>query len=175
MKKIKKLIVVGSYTWGPKAQNIKALVSAFDKNNMVTEGFELHIVGRIEEDLAVQLKGICPDIHISGQVEDLEKHYSNCSVALIPEVMGGGFKLKVAEAAMFKKAIFSVKGAITKSNLKPKHHFNESRDLDGMMLSLIECVKNPQELWQIAELAYETVNAEYTQETLSNGLKTLLQ
>ena len=31
---------------------------------MVTEGFELHIVGRIEEDLAVQLKGICPDIHI---------------------------------------------------------------------------------------------------------------
>ena len=175
LKKIKKLIVVGSYTWGPKAQNIKALVSAFDKNNMVTEGFELHIVGRIEEDLAVQLKGICPDIHISGQVEDLEKHYSNCSVALIPEVMGGGFKLKVAEAAMFKKAIFSVKGAITKSNLKPKRHFNESRDLDELMVSLIKRVKNPDALWQMAELAHKTVNAEYTQEALSNGLKTLLQ
>ncbi len=89
--------------------------------------------------------------------------------------MGGGFKLKVAEAAMFKKAIFSVKGAITKSNLKPKRHFNESRDLDELMVSLIERVKNPDELWQIAELAHKTVNAEYTQEALSNGLKTLLQ
>ena len=84
--------------------------------------------------------------------------------------MGGGFKLKVAEAGMFKKAIFSVKGAITKSNLKPELHFNESKDLDELMVSLIERVK-PNELWQIAELAYKTVNAEYTQEALSNGLK----
>ena len=89
--------------------------------------------------------------------------------------MGGGFKLKVAEASMFKKAIFSVQGAITTSNLKPELHFNESKDLDELMVSLIERVKNPDELWQIAELAHKTVNAEYTQEALSNGLKTLLQ
>lgn len=175
IEKIKRLIVVGSFTWGPKAQNIRALVRAFDENNMVSEGFELHVVGRIEEDLAVELKSVCPSIHISGQVIDLEKYYSNCSIALIPEVMGGGFKLKVAEAGMFKKAIFSVKGAITKSNLKPELHFNESKDLDELMVSLIERVKNPDELWQIAELAHKTVNAEYTQEALSNGLKTLLQ
>jgi glycosyltransferase involved in cell wall biosynthesis len=175
IEKIKRLIVVGSFTWGPKAQNIRALVRAFHENNMVSEGFELHVVGRIEEDLAVELKNVCPSIHISGQVIDLEKYYSNCSIALIPEVMGGGFKLKVAEAGMFKKAIFSVKGAITKSNLKPELHFNESKDLDELMVSLIERVKNPDELWQIAELAHKTVNAEYTQEALSNGLKTLLQ
>ena len=42
------------------------------------------------------------------------------------------------------------------------------------MVSLIERVKNPNELAD-AELAYKTVNAEYTQEALSNGLKTLLQ
>jgi glycosyltransferase involved in cell wall biosynthesis len=174
LKKIKRLIVVGSFTWGPKAQNIKSLVRAFDEKNMVSEGFELHVVGRIEEDLAVELKSMCPGIKISGQVMDLEKYYSNCSISIIPEVMGGGFKLKVAEAAMFKKAIFSVKGAITKSNLKPGLHFNESKDLDELMVSLIERVKNPNELWQMAELAHKTVNAEYTQEALSNSLKTLL-
>jgi len=43
------------------------------------------------------------------------------------------------------------------------------------MVSLIERVNNPDELWQMAELAHKTVNAEYTQEALSNGLKTLLQ
>ena len=48
--------------------------------------------------------------------------------------MGGGFKLKVAEAGMFKKAIFSVKERLPKSNLKPELHFNESKDLDELML-----------------------------------------
>ena len=43
------------------------------------------------------------------------------------------------------------------------------------MVSLIERVKNPDELWQIAELAHATVNTEYTQEALSSSLKTLLQ
>ncbi|MEC8458511.1 MAG: glycosyltransferase [Bacteroidota bacterium] len=171
---IKKMIVVGSFTWGPKAQNIKALVRSFVENQMVSEGFELHVVGRIEDHLAIQLKRICPDIYITGQVVNLEKFYSKCSIALIPEIMGGGFKLKVAEAGMFKKAIFSVQGAITKSNLKPQSHFNESKDLDELMLNLIESVKNPEELWRMAVSAHEVVNTEYTQEALSKSLKRIL-
>ena len=72
---------------------------------MVSEGFELH-VGRIEEDLAVELKSVCPSIHISGQVIDLEKYYSNCSIALIPEVMGGGFKLEGCRSWYVQKGYF---------------------------------------------------------------------
>ena len=175
LKNLRKLIVVGSFTWGPKAENIRSLVRAYDENNMDSKGFELHVVGRIEDELAKQLKNMCPAVHISGQVVDLEKYYSKCSVALIPEVMGGGFKLKVAEAGMYKKAIFSVKGAITKSNLKPNIHFTESKNLDELMNNLIDKEKKPNELWKMAELAHEKVNEEYTQEAISKELKPLLQ
>ena len=56
----------------------------------------------------------------------------------MPEVLGGGFKLKVAESALQKTAIFSVKGAITKCNLEKDKHFIEAIDFDELINKVIE-------------------------------------
>lgn len=171
---VKNLMVVGSYTWGPKAQNIRALVRAFAKNNMIAKGFQLTVVGRIEPELALQLKQICPHVDVTGRVEDLEGYYDEHSIALIPEVMGGGFKLKVAEAGLRKKAVFAVRGAITRTNLEAGIHFMERDTLDELMQALVDETQDVQRLWKMAQSGYTVISTEYTQQALSEQLKNLL-
>lgn len=172
---IKNLIVVGSFTWGPKAQNIIRLVREFNRCSMYEEGFRLLIVGRIENSLSSKLHEIDPRVEITGLVDDLEEFYTRASIALIPESMGGGFKLKVAEAALRGKAIFSVSGAITKCNLNEGEHFLEYENLEDMFMGIQEEIRNPEFIWKMARDAMATIKRDNTKENLKLNLSILME
>lgn len=172
---LKNLIVVGSYTWGPKAQNIIRLVKEFKRASMSTKGFRLLIVGRIEETLMQKLTEIEPKVEVSGLVDDIEKYYNEASIAIIPEAMGGGFKLKVAEAALRCKAIVSIKGAINACNLKVNAHYLEFENLSLMFQGIESNIKNPELMWGIANDAMSVIQKDNTIKNLKSNLAKLME
>lgn len=96
----KKLLYVGSYF----AHNTTGLVW-FIKNVMPYIEGELTVIGKNMEKLRDKLP-VMKNVKIVGTVDDLKPYYLEADAMVMPIFMGGGMKIKTAEALMFGKTIF---------------------------------------------------------------------
>lgn len=78
----------------------------------------LRIVGRRPEEpvLALDNGGNCV---VTGQVDDLAPYYARASIVVVPMRLGGGTKLKTAEALAYGKAVVSTTAGAHGFDLRP--------------------------------------------------------
>lgn len=94
------LLFIGSYF----AHNYKGLIWFID--NVLPElDCKLIIVGKNMERLKKQVSN--PKVEIIGTVESLDEYYREADAMVMPIFMGGGMKVKTAEALMYGKTIFA--------------------------------------------------------------------
>lgn len=96
----RKLLYIGSYF----AHNTTGL-TWFIKSVMPYIDCELRVVGKNMEKLRDKLPQM-ENVKIIGTVDDLEPYYIEADAMVMPIFMGGGMKIKTAEALMFGKTIF---------------------------------------------------------------------
>lgn len=100
------LLYVGSYY----AHNFTGLIW-FIEHVMPQINRHLTIVGKNMEKLREKIEET-DRIHIIGTVEDVSVYYISSSAVVMPIFMGGGMKVKTAEAMMYGKKIFASKEAL---------------------------------------------------------------
>jgi len=96
----RKLLYIGSNY----AHNTTGLIW-FIKNVMPHIDGELTVVGKNMEKLSSSLP-MQDNVKIIGTVDDLEPYYMEADAMVMPIFMGGGMKIKTAEALMYGKTIF---------------------------------------------------------------------
>lgn len=94
------LLFVGSYF----AHNYKGLIW-FIKEVLPDLNAHLTVVGKNMEKLATKVSS--EKLTIDGTVEDLVPYYRNADAIVMPIFMGGGMKVKTAEALMYGKTLFA--------------------------------------------------------------------
>jgi len=87
------VIMVGSYHWTAKQENLRQFVVAADAS-FVRHGIELHVVGSMPKELADELLSTARALRLHGFAASLGPHFAAARLAAVPEVIGGGFKLK---------------------------------------------------------------------------------
>lgn len=89
------VIVVGAFRWVVKQENLRALLrhaaDAFARHGVV-----LDIVGDMPPALRQEI-GVHPAVRVHGFVDDLSPLLADARIALVPEAIGGGFKLKLLD------------------------------------------------------------------------------
>lgn len=94
------LLFIGSYF----AHNYKGLIWFID--NVLPEiDCELVVVGKNMEKLSENVKS--SKVNIVGTVDSLDEYYRSADAMVMPIFMGGGMKVKTAEALMYGKVIFA--------------------------------------------------------------------
>lgn len=106
----RKVIVVGSYTWVVKQENLRAFVTAADPV-FERQGISLEIVGRMPAHLQAELESFTRATRFAGFVDDLEPHLASSRMAVVPEVFGGGFKLKLLDYVFGRVPVVSLRDA----------------------------------------------------------------
>ena len=144
-------MIVGNYTWKPKAKNISLFLKSKNLDILRSEGFKINIVGNADKQLVDYVNSKFDFIKMYGRVDDLTGFYEESKIAIIPELLGGGFKLKVAEAAYNKSAIFSVRGAISNSFSKKNKHFFEYNTFDELIMGIIDLKYNKAKIENIIQ------------------------
>ena len=165
------ILIVGNYTWKPKAKNISLFLKSKNLDILKSEGFKINIVGNADKQLIEYVNSKFDFIKMHGRVDDLTGFYEESKIAIIPELLGGGFKLKVAEAAYNKSAIFSIKGAISNSLFKKNKHFFEYNTFDELIMGIIDLKYNKAKIENIIQKAYVLVNKNYNFQNIINTLK----
>ncbi len=136
-----KLIVCGSFTWTPKTLNLINLLKATKLLEIKNNGYELMIIGRVPQK-EIERGNAIDGVYVSGEVESVEPYYKKATVSLIPELVGGGFKLKIAEAVQYNLPIVAIKGSVTDLEMKDGVHYIETSNFDDLIEAGIELMKD---------------------------------
>ncbi len=89
----RRVVLVGSYRWIVKQQNLRQLLLAADQP-FANHGIALDIIGDVPDEIRTEFEGKLRATVFHGFVPDFQPFFSNARIALVPEWIGGGFKLK---------------------------------------------------------------------------------
>lgn len=87
------VIIVGSFRWVMKQENLSRFVELGDPV-FAQHNIQLDVVGDVPEPLLTRLQARSRATKFHGFVEDLAPLLSRARMAIVPELIGGGFKLK---------------------------------------------------------------------------------
>jgi polysaccharide biosynthesis protein PslH len=140
------VIVCGSFTWQPKKQNLLSLLNCPGFKRFHEHGITVYLVGHAEKGFVEFVNSHYPGVVMTGTVDDVSPFYRKCSVALVPEQMGGGFKLKLLEAAAYGTGIVAVKGAVTDDGFQCGVHYLEADNFEDLVDTAIDLVNHGEQL-----------------------------
>jgi glycosyltransferase involved in cell wall biosynthesis len=89
----RRVILMGSFRWVVKQENLARFVELADPS-FFRNGIELDVVGDVPQELLAALRRQCRATRFHGFVKDVAAVFANARIAVVPEAIGGGFKLK---------------------------------------------------------------------------------
>jgi glycosyltransferase involved in cell wall biosynthesis len=158
------VIVCGSFTWQPKKQNLLSLLNCPRFTRFHEHGITVYLVGHADKGFVEFVNSRYPGVVMTGTVDDVSPFYRKCSVALVPERMGGGFKLKLLEAAAYGTGIVAVKGAVTDDGFQRGVHYLEADNYEDLVDTAIELVDHGEQLKSLRTNARALLVSRYTWE-----------
>ncbi len=141
--------------------------------HLVPNGCRLQVVGRTLQD-DIEKGNKLPGVHVTGPVDDVNPYYDDAEVAIVPELAGGGFKLKIAEAVLHHLPIVAIKGSITDSNMIAGTHYIEAEDFDELIDKAILLVHNRELQQGITENAIKLFMDTYGIESVNKEMQKVI-
>lgn len=106
----RRVVVVGSFDWNVKQQNLTEFLEAAGR--LGAQGIGIDIVGSGPSDFLAALRRRFPSVDIHGAVEQVEPYLHGARISVVPERIGGGFKHKVLNAVFLRTPVFALSGSI---------------------------------------------------------------
>lgn len=156
-----KIILCGSFFWEPKQENLIRLLDSKKIGLLKANKIELLIVGNAPDKITNYINSRFDFVKMTGFVEDTKIYYKDAKVALVPELLGGGFKLKIAESISEKVPIVAFNVAITDFDMKNGVHFVGVDTFDEMIQESINLFFDPERQVEIANNAYQLFAKKY--------------
>ena len=100
------------------------------------------IVGRANKKDVEYINQHYEGIHMTGTVDSVLPYYEKTRISIVPELVGGGFKLKIAEAVQFGKPIVAIKGSVTDRTMVPGKHYIEAETFEELITKSIDLMRN---------------------------------
>jgi len=89
----RRVVLIGSFSWVVKQDNLARFIELADPS-FKANGIELDVVGDVPKELLARLKVRCRATQFHGFVKDVAPLFAKARIAVVPEAIGGGFKLK---------------------------------------------------------------------------------
>jgi polysaccharide biosynthesis protein PslH len=90
------VVIVGSFSWVAKQENLRRFIAVADRL-FCQRGIELHVIGLMPDRFANEIRTTTRAVVLHGYVENMQPHFDRARIAIVPEAIGGGFKLKILD------------------------------------------------------------------------------
>jgi polysaccharide biosynthesis protein PslH len=105
------LLLLGSFEWIAKQRNLELIVDAL-LPVLKLHDITLNVVGTVPQTIRDQYDHHSPNLIFHGRVADISTYLLSSRGGLVPDLLGGGFKLKVMDYAFEGLPIFGLKDAL---------------------------------------------------------------
>jgi hypothetical protein len=133
----RRVAVVGSFNWVVKRENLTRFIDHADPL-FAREGIELVIAGEMPQELQRTLQTRCRATRFEGFVADLAPLLSQTRIAVVPELIGGGFKLKLLDYLFARVPVATVSAAAAGLPRKLRSHLLTGDSLESLTETILE-------------------------------------
>jgi hypothetical protein len=156
----RRVIIVGSFQWIVKQENIARFVAAADPI-FKEHGIELDVVGEVPQTLLSKLRARCRATCFHGFVSNLAPLLTCARIAIVHESIGGGFKLKLLDYIFGRVPIATVSQAAAGLSDELQRAMLASRTQTGLIDRIVSHIDRFDELNRMQERAFALGNAQF--------------
>jgi polysaccharide biosynthesis protein PslH len=149
----RRVIIIGSFQWVVKQENLARFVELADPV-FKDHGIELDIVGDVPKGLLLSLRSRCRATRFHGFVRDATLLMSRARIAVVPEAIGGGFKLKFLDYIFGRMPVATLSQAASGLPQDLRHAMLSSDSIEGLIGEIISHIDRPDELNRLQERAF---------------------
>jgi polysaccharide biosynthesis protein PslH len=156
----RRVVIVGSFQWVVKRENLARFVEHADAR-FADHGIELVVAGDVPDDLKQTLMASSRATRFEGFVKDLGPFLSQARIAIVPELIGGGFKLKFLDYIFGRVPVATVDAAAAGLPAKLREDLITSTDFSGLTSAIVEHIDGLERLNRLQTAAFEQAKTLY--------------
>jgi polysaccharide biosynthesis protein PslH len=156
----RRAVIVGSFHWVVKRENLARFVEHADAR-FAANGIELVVAGDVPADLKQTLLANSKATHFQGFVTELGPFLAQARIAIVPELIGGGFKLKFLDYIFGRVPVATVDAAAAGLPQRLREDLITSDDFEGLTTAIIENIDRLEHLNRIQSAAFEQARTLY--------------
>lgn len=154
----RRVIIVGSFRWVMKQENLTRFVELADPV-FAQHGIRLDVVGDVPEPLLARLQARSRATHFHGFVDDLAPLLSQARLAVVPELIGGGFKLKFLDYIFARVPVATLTEATAGLPESLRQQMLARDDLPALIEAIVASIDRTGELNRMQQRAVEISEA----------------
>lgn len=170
----RRAIIVGSFSWIAKQLNLERLLEAAS-SILLQNQVELHVIGVIPEPLLSRLRLRFPWVAFRGFVDDLGEEFRKARIALVPEEIGGGFKLKILDYIFSRVPVAAVEPALSGIPAQLKNQFIVEHDVNQLLTTVASVIDDVDALDTMQNRAFEIADGLFNWDVNGRRLLEMLE
>lgn len=164
------LLLLGSFEWIAKQKNLEIIIEALMPRLRRSRIF-LNVVGAVPQHIQDRHAEHRPYLIFHGRLTDPSPIILSCRGGLVPELFGGGFKLKVLDYAFAGLPIFGLTRAMAGTTTEEQSAMFLASDMDGLAETILENLDNLEQLNKNQERLLGLFSTRFSLETVGARLR----
>ncbi|HEY0940190.1 MAG TPA: glycosyltransferase [Steroidobacter sp.] len=156
----RRVVIVGSFQWVVKQENLSRFVQHADAK-FAAHGIELVVAGDVPDDLKKTLLANSRATRFKGFVSELGPFLAQARIAIVPELIGGGFKLKFLDYIFGRAPVATVDAAAAGLPTRLREDLITSADFAGLTSAIIDHIDRLDQLNRLHTAAFEQARSLY--------------
>ena len=169
----RRVVLLGSYTWVAKQMNLRAFLQAADAR-FAACGVVLDVIGALPADLRAELEPGLKATRLLGFVQDPQPILRAARIGVVPEMTGGGFKLKMLDYIFSGLVVAGVGSALEGLPAGLARHTLRWDDLDSLAEGVCSVIADDAKLASLRRDALAEAADAYAWKTRGEALYEML-
>jgi glycosyltransferase involved in cell wall biosynthesis len=166
----RRVILMGSFQWVVKRENLLRFLALADPV-FQEHGIELDVIGEVPADLLPELRARCHATSFHGFVEDVEPFFARARLGVVPDCIGGGFKLKFLDYIFGRLPVATLSQAAAGLPPELRRSLLTHDSLDGLVRAIVSHMDRIEELNRMQERAFALAQERYRWNTRGEQLR----
>jgi glycosyltransferase involved in cell wall biosynthesis len=165
----RRAVVVGSFHWLAKQMNLEGFCSVADPM-FAARGAELHVVGSGDAQLFERLRQRTLATTVVGRVDSVWPHLDGARMAIVPEEVGGGFKLKILDYVFNRLPVAAFRDSVAGMPLSSPDSMLTFSSFHDLATGVLKAIDDLDLLNRLQERAYAACAHRFDWQTRGNDL-----
>lgn len=166
----RRVILMGSFHWVVKRENLVRFLALADPV-FREHGIELDVVGEVPADLQAQMRARCRATTLHGFVPDVAPLFARARFGVVPECIGGGFKLKFLDYIFGRLPVATLSQAAAGLPPELRRALLTDDSLEGLVRQIVSHMDRLDELNRMQQRAFELAQQRYRWSTRGEQLR----
>jgi polysaccharide biosynthesis protein PslH len=156
----RRVIIMGSFQWVVKQDNLTRFLQIADPI-FKERGIILDVVGDIPGSLLATLQARCRATCFHGFVSNTAPFLAGARIGIVPESIGGGFKLKFLDYIFSRVPVATVSQAVAGLSPEIQQSMLKNDSLEGLVSDVVSNIDRFDELNRMQERAFRLGTAQF--------------